>query len=426
MSGIALGFILSAAVLLIYALSRSDQIHRAMLWLMGDLSGARYDMLNLLGCVSLALVLAVMAYWKHLDVISMGDRFSRGLGVTDRDVRVLFWVASLLAALSVSLAGVIGFVGLIVPHMMRSVFGPGHLRLVPASAVCGGLFLLVSDTIGRSLVPPFEIPVGVITGFLGGAFFLVYMVRSRGSRMNVFELHDVNAGYRGTPVLRDLSLTVGDGEFVSIIGPNGAGKSTLVKTLAGDVTPSSGVAPVQGAPPPGIPRPGCWPGSFPWSTRPRRPSPPSRCTSSSGWGGSLTRTPSCLSRTWTGKLSPVSAETTGMAGLLARPLTELSGGELQLARIAHALAQNSRVILLDEPVSHLDIQHAVMIMDILWKLNREGTTVVTVLHDINIASDYSTRIVGLKNGGVFFSGAPGGGAPVRPGGSALRHPLHRA
>ncbi|HOD14298.1 MAG TPA: iron ABC transporter permease [Spirochaetota bacterium] len=179
LSGIALGFILSAAVLLIYALSRSDQIHRAMLWLMGDLSGARYDMLNLLGCVSLALILAVMAYWKHLDVISMGDRFSRGLGVTDRDVRVLFWAASLLAALSVSLAGVIGFVGLIVPHMMRSVFGPGHLRLVPASAVCGGLFLLVSDTIGRSLTPPFEIPVGVITGFLGGAFFLVFMVRGR-------------------------------------------------------------------------------------------------------------------------------------------------------------------------------------------------------------------------------------------------------
>jgi iron complex transport system permease protein len=181
LSGIALGFILSAAVLLIYALARSDQIHRAMLWLMGDLSGARYDMLNLLGVVSLALMLIVLAYWKHLDVISMGDKLSRGLGVTDRDVRVLFWVASFLAALSVSLAGVIGFVGLIVPHMMRSVFGPGHLRLVPASAVCGGLFLLVSDTIGRSLVPPFEVPVGVITGFLGGVFFLFYMVRGRGA-----------------------------------------------------------------------------------------------------------------------------------------------------------------------------------------------------------------------------------------------------
>ena len=119
-----------------------------------------------------------------------------------------------------------------------------------------------------------------------------------------------------------------------------------------------------------------------------------------------------------------SAETTGVSGLLGRPLTELSGGELQLARIAHALAQNSRVILLDEPVSHLDIQHAVMIMDILWKLNREGTTVVTVLHDINIASDYSGRIVGMKEGRVFFNGTPGRSAPVRPGRGAVRHPLH--
>ena len=177
LSGIALGFILSSAVLLVYALSRSDQIHRAMLWLMGDLSGARYDMLNRLGLLSLLLVLAAMAFHRHLDVISMGDRFSRSLGVTGFDVGALFWIASLLAALAVSLAGVVGFVGLIVPHVMRNIFGPSHVRLIPAAAAGGALFLLVSDAIGRSIVPPFEIPVGVITGFLGGAFFLVHMIR---------------------------------------------------------------------------------------------------------------------------------------------------------------------------------------------------------------------------------------------------------
>jgi iron complex transport system permease protein len=177
LSGLALGFILHAAVLLIYALSRSDQIHRALLWLMGDLSGARYDLLNGLGGVSLLLILAVMIFHKHLDIISMGHRFSRNLGVTEGNIRLLFWIASLLAAISVSLAGVIGFVGLIVPHLMRNIFGPGHLRLVPAAAVGGALFLLASDTIGRSLAPPFEIPVGIITGFIGGAFFLVHMMR---------------------------------------------------------------------------------------------------------------------------------------------------------------------------------------------------------------------------------------------------------
>ena len=177
LSGIALGFILQAAVLLIYALSRSDQIHRALLWLMGDLSGARYDLLNALGGVSLLLILAVMLFHKHLDIISMGHRFSRNLGVTEGNIRLLFWIASLLAAISVSLAGVIGFVGLIVPHLMRNIFGPGHLRLIPASAVGGALFLMASDTIGRSLASPFEIPVGIITGFLGGAFFMLHMIR---------------------------------------------------------------------------------------------------------------------------------------------------------------------------------------------------------------------------------------------------------
>ena len=86
------------------------------------------------------------------------------------------------AAISVSLAGVIGFVGLIVPHLMRNIFGPRHLRLIPAAAAGGALFLLASDTIGRSLAPPFEIPVGIITSFLGGAFFLVYMIRREGGR----------------------------------------------------------------------------------------------------------------------------------------------------------------------------------------------------------------------------------------------------
>ncbi len=177
LSGIALGFILSSSVLLIYAMARSDQIHRAMLWLMGDLSGARYDMLNRLGIISLLLVLAVMAFHRHLDVISMGERFSKSLGVTGLDVGALFWISSLLAALAVSLAGVVGFVGLIVPHFMRNIFGPSHLRLVPAAAAGGALFLLVSDAIGRSIAPPFEIPVGVITGFLGGGFFLIHMIR---------------------------------------------------------------------------------------------------------------------------------------------------------------------------------------------------------------------------------------------------------
>jgi iron complex transport system ATP-binding protein len=223
--------------------------------------------------------------------------------------------------------------------------------------------------------------------------------------MSVFELRDVTAGYGDLPVLRGLSLTVGDGEFISVIGPNGAGKSTLVKTLAGDVAPSSGSLLFKGR-----------------RLREYRARVLARELSVVHQAaeviapftvyefirlGRFPHQPAfVLESDLDREMIARSAETTGVAGLLARPLTELSGGELQLARIAHALAQSSRVILLDEPVSHLDIQHAVMIMDILWKLNRAGTTVVTVLHDINIASDYSSRIVGMKEGSVFFNGTP--------------------
>ncbi|MFC1670393.1 ABC transporter ATP-binding protein, partial [Spirochaetota bacterium] len=89
-----------------------------------------------------------------------------------------------------------------------------------------------------------------------------------------------------------------------------------------------------------------------------------------------------------------------------RTITELSGGELQLVAIARALVQNREVILLDEPLSSLDLSHSVQIMDILHRLNSEGSTILIVLHDINIASDYCSRIIALKEGNIFCDGNP--------------------
>jgi len=180
LSGVALGFILSSGVLMAYALVRSDQVHRALMWLMGDLGIARYDALGAAGAASLIIAVGMWYYRQHLDVISLGEKFSRSLGVTPRDLGMIFWMASLLAAIAVSLAGVIGFVGLIVPHVARNIFGPRHSRLLPSAAAAGALFLLASDTVGRVLAPPYEVPAGVITSFLGGVFFLILMARRGG------------------------------------------------------------------------------------------------------------------------------------------------------------------------------------------------------------------------------------------------------
>ncbi len=102
-------------------------------------------------------------------------------------------------------------------------------------------------------------------------------------------------------------------------------------------------------------------------------------------------------------------EMTGITGLGDRNIDGLSGGERQMACVARALAQEPKVIILDEPVSHLDIAHGVRIMDVLHRLHALGVTVIVVLHDINLASEYATRIIALKEGRLFADGTPGAG-----------------
>ncbi len=181
LGGISLSFIFSSGVMLIFALARPEAVHKALMWLMGDLSLARYDALYRMGGVALLLLAGALLLHRHLDIISFGGDFARSLGVAPVDTRAVFWIGGLLAALSVALAGVIGFVGLIVPHSVRALVGPVHRRLLPTSAVAGALFLVICDTIGRTVAMPYEIPVGVITGFVGGIFFLVLLLgRGRG------------------------------------------------------------------------------------------------------------------------------------------------------------------------------------------------------------------------------------------------------
>lgn len=179
LSGIALSFVFSSSVLLIFSFAGPEKVHKAVMWLMGDLSIARYEALPAMSLACILLAAGAYLLGRNLDVISFGDDFAANLGVSGGSVRVLFWIASLLAALSVSLCGVVGFVGLVVPHFMRLMAGPRHRVLLPASFAGGGFFLVTADALGRSAVPPYEIPVGVVTGFAGGIFFLFYLLSRR-------------------------------------------------------------------------------------------------------------------------------------------------------------------------------------------------------------------------------------------------------
>jgi len=179
LGGIALSFILNSALLLLFAVSRSQEVHQVLFWLMGDLSIGRFGALGRIGALTALAITLSFFYHRHLNISAFGESFAKNLGVRRGEIRNIFWLAALLAALSVSLGGVIGFVGLIIPHAIRYLFGSNHGTVLPAAALGGGLFLVLSDTLGRSIAPPYEIPVGIITGFLGGIFFLVLLLGKR-------------------------------------------------------------------------------------------------------------------------------------------------------------------------------------------------------------------------------------------------------
>ncbi len=173
----------SALISLVLAMGNDSTLRGMLFWLMGDLSYAHLP-LWALAVLSLAFVL-VLAFARSLNVLAMGDTTARLLGEsTDRLLWLVYVLASLLTASAVAIAGSVGFVGLIVPHLMRLVVGSDHRILAPTATLFGGMFLVLSDTVARTVIAPRQLPVGVITALLGVPLFLLLLNRTRllGSR----------------------------------------------------------------------------------------------------------------------------------------------------------------------------------------------------------------------------------------------------
>lgn len=173
LAGVVLNTLFSAAIIFFLALSRDPQSHSVFFWLMGNLGRASLPTVLASLPPLVALMAAVIVYAHRLNLITVGEETARQAGVSvDRDKWVLFFVTTLATALAVSLAGIIGFVGLVVPHVVRRLFGADHRRLLPLSMILGAFFLLVSDTVARTLLGAVELPVGVVTAACGVPFFL--------------------------------------------------------------------------------------------------------------------------------------------------------------------------------------------------------------------------------------------------------------
>ena len=176
LAGVAVQTFLGAVVsyTLLFA---GDSLERAVYWLMGHLHAANWGKVGAVWPVAVLGFAVTFAYARDLNVLLVGEDDAQTLGVeVERTKQILLVVAAVLTAAAVAVAGVIGFVGLVVPHVMRLLVGPDHRVLLPTSALAGAGFLVATDTLARA--GPAEVPVGIVTAALGAPFFL-YLLRSR-------------------------------------------------------------------------------------------------------------------------------------------------------------------------------------------------------------------------------------------------------
>ncbi|PWL42852.1 iron ABC transporter permease [Christensenella sp. MSJ-20] len=178
LSGLALTSFLSAISFFIMVLNR-NKMDQIMLWTMGGFTAVSWEKVLFLAPVAILGFFIALAFARNLNLISSGEEDAWHLGVDVERVRrsLLLLVAAMTAA-AVSVSGMIGFVGLMVPHMVRILAGPDHRGLIPCSFCVGGVFLMLTDTLARVLAAPLEIPVGVITALLGTPFF-IYLIKRR-------------------------------------------------------------------------------------------------------------------------------------------------------------------------------------------------------------------------------------------------------
>ncbi|MBN1445278.1 MAG: ABC transporter ATP-binding protein [Candidatus Omnitrophica bacterium] len=218
-------------------------------------------------------------------------------------------------------------------------------------------------------------------------------------------IKNMSFSYGREKILKNLSAEIKDGEFFGIIGPNGSGKTTLLKVMTKILKPSSGSIMLNGKDIKKIPAlqyaksvsflPSEIEVAFSYAV---------------GEFVAMGRFP------YTGRYGNMSAadrkkvmdvlEKFEIGSYGSRKIQELSDGEKQRVFLAQAIVQEPSVIILDEPTSHLDIGHSFRILDIIKDLNRSGITVISVLHDLNLASEYCTRLLMLKNGEIFSQGSP--------------------
>lgn len=182
LSGVVVGAMCSSIVMFIVSFVPREGLHTIMWWMLGDLDVYSWELLVITTIISIVGCTGMWLMARDLNAMSLSTEIAHTVGVNTKQVLIGgLAVATLVTSSVVSMVGLIGFVGLIVPHIMRGIVGPDHRRLIPACAIGGGIFLAVCDAAARTVLSPREIPVGVITALTGGPFFLM-LLRKRSRR----------------------------------------------------------------------------------------------------------------------------------------------------------------------------------------------------------------------------------------------------
>ncbi len=187
LAGFAIGTMLNAATsaLELGKEASNPGIRVLTAWLHGEVGVPSWTQVLIITVVELAALVLAIPLARQLNTLALGEEYAEQLGVRVGQIRILVVViGSILTALAVSLGGLIGFVGLLVPHVLRIILGPDHFRLLPAAALSGAMFLIVADTIARTAFAPTEIPVGLLTAFIGGPAFL-YLLNQKKRRSSL-------------------------------------------------------------------------------------------------------------------------------------------------------------------------------------------------------------------------------------------------
>ena len=158
----------------------SERVHSITFWMMGSFSGSTYTNALTLAIILLICCCFILPRARELNAFAIGEENARHIGVNVRQVKMIVMIAvSALIGVCVAMSGMIGFVGLVIPHMLRLIVGPNHKRLLPASLFGGAIFLLLVDLVARTIFSPLELPIGVVTSFIGAIVFLIIFYRTR-------------------------------------------------------------------------------------------------------------------------------------------------------------------------------------------------------------------------------------------------------